>query len=164
MSLTEDDLVKLRDAIEDLYYFEFVVDDIPVRGFIGHLEESGFLPHSHKVLLWSHLHFNIEYNDEEKKIIYANVTTQDSQPVNLDDAVAPFDLTFTYSVKWIKTEYVVFRMFDRCLIAPNLIAFPCLSSYQHQVQRAKQTSSRYELLPQNSRSKNLIEKSQNLCA
>ena len=40
-------------------------DDIPVRGFIGHLEEGGFLPHNHKIYLWSHLHFNVEYNEDQ---------------------------------------------------------------------------------------------------
>lgn len=42
---------QLREAIEELYYFEFVVDDIPIWGFVGYIEESGFLPHSHKVSL-----------------------------------------------------------------------------------------------------------------
>ncbi len=40
---------QLREAIEELYYFEFVLDDIPIWGFVGYMEESGFLPHSHKV-------------------------------------------------------------------------------------------------------------------
>lgn len=40
---------QLREAIEELYYFEFVLDDIPIWGFVGYIEESGFLPHSHKV-------------------------------------------------------------------------------------------------------------------
>lgn len=39
----------LRAAIEELYYFEFVLDDIPFWGFVGYIEENGFLPHSHKV-------------------------------------------------------------------------------------------------------------------
>ncbi|XP_052763793.1 transmembrane 9 superfamily member 1-like isoform X2 [Mya arenaria] len=94
----EDDLQLLRDAIEDLYYFEFVIDDIPIRGFIGHLEEGGFLPHTHKVYLWAHLHFNIEYNGEH--IIYANVSTKEKEPVSLDDVTAPLEVAFTYSVKW----------------------------------------------------------------
>lgn len=55
----------LREAIEEHYYYEFVVDDIPVRDFIGHLEESGFVPHTHKVYLWTHQHFNIYYNDNK---------------------------------------------------------------------------------------------------
>lgn len=40
---------ELREAIEELYYFEFVLDDVPIWGFVGYIEESGFLPHSHKV-------------------------------------------------------------------------------------------------------------------
>lgn len=40
---------QLREAIEELFYFEFVLDDIPIWGFVGYIEESGFLPHSHKV-------------------------------------------------------------------------------------------------------------------
>lgn len=42
---------ELREAIEELFYFEFVLDDIPIWGFVGYIEESGFLPHSHKVKL-----------------------------------------------------------------------------------------------------------------
>ncbi|XP_064652360.1 transmembrane 9 superfamily member 1-like [Lineus longissimus] len=100
-TLSNKDLDTIREAIEDLYYFEFVVDDIPVRGFIGHLEESGFLPHSHKVHLWSHLHFNIEYNNDQ--VIFANVSTREQAPLSLDGVTGPFEITFTYSIKWIPT-------------------------------------------------------------
>ncbi|BFZ21599.1 hypothetical protein BsWGS_24638 [Bradybaena similaris] len=102
VNLSESDVELLRSAIEDLYYFEFVIDDIPVRGFIGHLEEGGFLPHTHKIFLWSHLHFNIEFNKDH--VIYANVTTKDQQPVPLDGSTFPLQVTFTYTVKWVPTE------------------------------------------------------------
>ena len=102
VQFTEQDLQLLRDAIEDLYYFEFVIDEIPVRGFIGHLEEGGFLPHHHKIFLWAHLNFNIEYNGDQ--IIYANVTTKEQAPVSLDSVTSPYEVVFTYSVKWIKTN------------------------------------------------------------
>ena len=39
-----------------------------MRGFIGHLEEGGLLPHIHKTYLWHHLHFNIEYNGDHVSI------------------------------------------------------------------------------------------------
>uniref|UniRef100_A0A4W5K562 Uncharacterized protein n=1 Tax=Hucho hucho TaxID=62062 RepID=A0A4W5K562_9TELE len=39
---------QLREAIEELYYFDFVLDDIPTWGFVGYMVERGFLPHSHK--------------------------------------------------------------------------------------------------------------------
>lgn len=43
---------QLHEAIEELFYFEFILDDIPIWGFVGYIEESGFLPHSHKVSLF----------------------------------------------------------------------------------------------------------------
>ncbi|KAL5014817.1 hypothetical protein ScPMuIL_009087 [Solemya velum] len=102
VSFSETDLQLLRDAIEDLYYFEFVVDEIPIRGFIGHLEEGGFLPHTHKIYLWAHLHFNIEYNGNQ--IIFANVSTKEQPPVSLDNINVPVEVAFTYSVKWHETN------------------------------------------------------------
>ena len=41
------------------------VDDIPVRGFIGRLEEGNFIPHVHKVLFFTHHVFNLEYNEDQ---------------------------------------------------------------------------------------------------
>ena len=49
-TISSKEIVTLKDAIEDLYYFEFVLDDLPVRGFVGHFEEGGIAPlHEHKV-------------------------------------------------------------------------------------------------------------------
>lgn len=49
-------------------YFFFVSDDLQLHGFIGHLEEGGFLPHAHKLYLWTHYTFNIFYNND--KVIF----------------------------------------------------------------------------------------------
>ena len=40
-------------------------DDIPIRGFIGQLIEGNILPHTHQIRLWTHLLFNIEYNNNQ---------------------------------------------------------------------------------------------------
>ena len=48
-----------------MFCFWFPSDDLPLRGFIGHLEEGGFLPHTHNVFLWAHLNFNIEFNGDQ---------------------------------------------------------------------------------------------------
>ncbi|XP_053651003.2 transmembrane 9 superfamily member 1 [Cherax quadricarinatus] len=98
--LSEQEVQYLREAIEEHYYYEFVINDIPVRDFIGHLEESGFIPHTHKVFLWTHQHFNIYYNGD--KIIYVNATKEHS-PISLDDVEAPLTVKITYSVTWIST-------------------------------------------------------------
>eukprot|EP00112_Aurelia_sp_Birch-Aquarium-sp1_P006702 Seg1734.4 transcript_id=Seg1734.4/GoldUCD/mRNA.D3Y31 product="Transmembrane 9 superfamily member 1" protein_id=Seg1734.4/GoldUCD/D3Y31 len=77
-------------------------DDLPVRGFIGHLEESGFLPHKHKIFLWSHLTFNFEYNKDQ--VISVNVSTYGHDPIDLTDAKEPLDVEYTYSVTWHETS------------------------------------------------------------
>ncbi|XP_066932000.1 transmembrane 9 superfamily member 1-like [Clytia hemisphaerica] len=103
VELSQKDVTELRSAIEDLYYFEFVIDDLPVRGFIGHLEESGFLPHKHKVRLWTHLNFHLEYNND--KIITANATTTGHKPILLEDITEfPLKVEFTYSTFWKSTN------------------------------------------------------------
>lgn len=96
--LSEEQIAKFQEAIEDLYYFEFVFDDLLIRGFIGHLEEGSFLPHHHKTYLWTHLHFSFGYN--KKQIVEANVTTVGATPFSLDDVEIPAKVTFTYSVAW----------------------------------------------------------------
>ena len=49
-SISGADIQELKRVIEELYYFEFVLDDLPIRGFVGHFEEGGIAPlHEHKV-------------------------------------------------------------------------------------------------------------------
>ncbi|XP_059037696.1 transmembrane 9 superfamily member 1 isoform X2 [Mustela lutreola] len=111
MQLNSAQVEQLRQAIEELYYFEFVVDDLPIRGFVGYMEESGFLPHSHKIGLWTHLDFHLEFHGD--RIIFANVSVRDVKPHSLD-GLRPDEflgLTHTYSVRWSETS--VERRSDR---------------------------------------------------
>ncbi|XP_069796855.1 transmembrane 9 superfamily member 1 isoform X4 [Narcine bancroftii] len=102
---------ELREAVEELYYFEFVLDDIPIRGFVGYLEESTFLPHTHKVGLWTHLDFHVEYNGD--RVIHANVSVRDVKPQSLDELRAPASMTHTYSVRWHETSLPYQRRGER---------------------------------------------------
>lgn len=110
LTLTETQIEELHEAIEELFYFEFVLDDIPIWGFVGYIEESGFLPHSHKVGLWTHLDFNIEYNGES--VIFANVSVKDVKPVPLEGAPG-LTVTHTYSVRWFETPLTHARRGER---------------------------------------------------
>jgi len=38
------------------------------------------------------------------QIIFANVTNQEKTPITLEGVSAPLEITFTYSVRWHKTE------------------------------------------------------------
>ncbi|XP_067928632.1 transmembrane 9 superfamily member 1-like [Watersipora subatra] len=98
---TADDLAQMKEAIEDLYYFEFVIDDLPVRGFIGRLNEEGILPHRHKMYLYTSLQFTLTYNG--KNIISANVSTSDLHMLDITEETPNVLVTFTYSVTWKST-------------------------------------------------------------
>ncbi|XP_023265200.1 transmembrane 9 superfamily member 1 [Seriola lalandi dorsalis] len=122
LTLSEKQVDQLREAIEELYYFEFVLDDIPIWGFVGYIEESGFLPHSHKVGLWTHLDFNIEYNGNS--VIFANVSVKDVKPVPLEEWVGAgvggvglgggsLTVTHTYSVRWFDSPLPHARRAER---------------------------------------------------
>ncbi|XP_061522687.1 transmembrane 9 superfamily member 1 isoform X3 [Phycodurus eques] len=122
LTLSEKQVDQLREAIEELYYFEFVLDDIPIWGFVGYIEESGFLPHSHKVGLWTHLDFNIEYNGDS--VIFANVSVKEVKPVPLEDGAGAalggvgvgggsLTVIHTYSVRWFESPLTHARRAER---------------------------------------------------
>lgn len=122
LTLSEKQVDQLREAIEELYYFEFVLDDIPIWGFVGYIEESGFLPHSHKVGLWTHLDFNIEFNGDS--VIFANVSVKDVKPVPLEEGAGAavggvgvgggsLTVTHTYSVHWFESSLPHARRAER---------------------------------------------------
>ena len=62
------DLEMLRNAIEEHYYFEFVIDDIPIRNFVGYLEETNIFPHKHNIYLYTHYHFDFLINNNQVNI------------------------------------------------------------------------------------------------
>uniref|UniRef100_A0A1I8FHM6 Transmembrane 9 superfamily member n=1 Tax=Macrostomum lignano TaxID=282301 RepID=A0A1I8FHM6_9PLAT len=78
------------------------VDDIPVRGFVGHLEETGFVPHSHKVFLWTHFSFRFYFSGQ--RIVFVKVVTQEKAPWTLAKLQPGSQVAFTYSVAWVKSD------------------------------------------------------------
>ncbi|EGD79026.1 transmembrane 9 superfamily member 1 [Salpingoeca rosetta] len=112
--LTPSDIHTLRDAIDDLYYFEFIIDDMPVRGFLGQLEEHVIdFPNTYKTYLWTHMHFHLQYNDD--RIVAVNVSEKSVEvelppPSFLAEAEEDtFDVTYTYSVEWSENKQISFK-------------------------------------------------------
>ncbi len=75
LDLSYDDINALRLAIEEFYYFEFVVDDIPIRGFVGQVEETNLFPHKHHIYVYTHHHFDFHVHDNQvrKNDIYKRI-------------------------------------------------------------------------------------------
>lgn len=90
LQLNAADIERLVHAIEELFFFEFVLDDLPVRGFVGKFEEEGVFPHRHQTYLYTKHTFQIEYNGDH--IIFARIKPSD--PVLLHEQLQVGQLNF----------------------------------------------------------------------
>jgi MFS family permease len=92
-----------RNAIDEDYYFELVVDELPMFGFIGETEvlqePTQNVTHYY---LFTHLDFSFSYNND--RIVEANVSTDSRYRRDISGYDGPIDLAFTYSVSWTATD------------------------------------------------------------
>ncbi|KAG0483050.1 hypothetical protein HPP92_011134 [Vanilla planifolia] len=107
LELDSDKVTQFKDAIENLYWFEFFIDDLPVWAFVG---ESGKTDES-KHYLFTHKNIIVRYNGD--KIIHANLSQ--GNPKLLEPGKT---LDLTYSVKWIPINVTFARRFDVYLDYP----------------------------------------------
>lgn len=103
VSLGPKDLKEFKDAIEDDYFFELFLDDMPMWGYVGEVVHEDFLLgksiQGARVYLYPHLHFSIGYNNDQ--VVSANVTTDPKKRVDITDISSEKEVAFTYSVEWI---------------------------------------------------------------
>lgn len=106
--LEPEDLKEFKNAIEGDYFFEMLVDDLPMWGYIGEVVHEEFLLgksiQGARVFLYPHLHFSIGYNGDQ--IVTANVTTDARRRVDITDTTSGQEIVFSYTVEWIHTPEV----------------------------------------------------------
>jgi hypothetical protein len=76
LSLTLTEVLKLKEAIHNNYFFEMFVEDMPMWGYIGDVADEDFLMgevEGSKTYLFPHLNFHLGYNGDQ--IVSAKVTT-----------------------------------------------------------------------------------------
>jgi hypothetical protein len=98
LKLDKEEVAKFKDAVNKLYYYEMVYDDLPIFGFIGTTNDykEG---EPIKYYLYNHLDFMIEYNNDQ--VIRIN-TTNDLSPRELTDE-DPLEIELTYTATWTPT-------------------------------------------------------------
>lgn len=101
-SLENKEVDQLITAVEEQYYFEIIVDDIRVRNFLGYVDEKNTFPHTHRVFIYTHYIFYLEYNAEINEIITANLQSDLNSAVDLA-TIDSSKFELFYSVKWAKT-------------------------------------------------------------
>ncbi|XP_042433677.1 transmembrane 9 superfamily member 1-like [Zingiber officinale] len=98
---------KFTDAIENSYWFEFFIDDLPLQGFVGETDKNN----KDKHYLYTHKSILIQHNKDQ--IIHVNLTQENPK---LLEPGKKFDMT--YAVKWEPTNVTFARRFEVYLDYP----------------------------------------------
>ncbi|KAJ8768156.1 hypothetical protein K2173_021096 [Erythroxylum novogranatense] len=110
LELDEAKVKHFKDAIENNYWFEFFMDDLPLWGYVGDLHPDKNSDSS-KHVIYTHKSITVRYNKDQ--IIHVNLTQE--SPKALEPARV---VDMTYSVKWIPTNITFARRFDVYLDYP----------------------------------------------
>mmetsp|Transcript_9284 Transcript_9284/g.18294 ORF Transcript_9284/g.18294 Transcript_9284/m.18294 type:complete len:608 (+) Transcript_9284:409-2232(+) len=115
-SLSLEDVQKFQKAVDEDYYFEMLVDNLPVWAYVGLIHTPNLLDSapsfpslesfdekslesiSAKRYLYTHLIFNIEYNGD--RIVAAQVSTSPTTRLDITDVDSEITVDFTYAVMW----------------------------------------------------------------
>jgi transmembrane 9 superfamily member 3 len=105
--MSKENILHFKLAIENQYYYQFYVDDLPMLAMVGGIEES-----TKEIYLYTHQKIQLGYNKDQ--ILEANLTAEN--PRILNDKEENFDIEFTYSVEFINTPHIEFsQRFKRYL-------------------------------------------------
>ncbi|KAL4558803.1 hypothetical protein LXL04_037005 [Taraxacum kok-saghyz] len=102
LELDEPKVMQFKQAIENNYWFELFMDDLPLWGFVGELHDRNT---DNKHMLFTHMNITLQYNKDQ--IIHVNLTQENPKPLE-----AGRTLDMTYSVKWTETNITFARRFD----------------------------------------------------
>jgi len=100
-SFSQSELQMFTKAIENDYYFEMFIEDLPMWGYVGEVEgEDVLLGHleTGRRYLYPHLHFSIGYNEDQ--VVSVNVSTNPQRKVDITEEFDGTEVAFSYSVEW----------------------------------------------------------------
>ncbi|CAH8863857.1 unnamed protein product [Trichobilharzia szidati] len=101
-NVTPDIFLAFSTAIEQQYWYQMYLDDLPIWGVVGELGKDG------QPNIWTHKELEIGYN--ENQIVFVNLINGDLTPLK------PYtQLTFSYTVKWVPSEISFEDRFDKYL-------------------------------------------------
>ncbi|XP_023740131.1 transmembrane 9 superfamily member 1 [Lactuca sativa] len=103
LELDEPKAMQFKQAIENSYWFELFMDDLPLWGFVGEVHSDRNTDNKH--MLFTHMNITLQYNKDQ--IIHVNLTQESPKPLEVGRT-----LDMTYSVKWTETNITFARRFD----------------------------------------------------
>ncbi|CAH9109230.1 unnamed protein product [Cuscuta europaea] len=100
---------QFKDAIDNSYWLEFFMDDLPLWGFIGEVLPDRNQDNKH--MLYTHKNIFVKYNGNQ--IIHVNLSQESPKPLEEGKT-----LDLTYSVSWTPTNISYAHRFDVYLDYP----------------------------------------------
>ncbi|KAF3675376.1 Transmembrane 9 superfamily member 3 [Capsicum annuum] len=104
LKLDASKIAQFKYAIDNMYWFEFFIDDLPMWGFVGGVYGYGY-GDTNKHVVYTHKMLHITYNRDQ--IIHLNLSQEIPKPLEEGRT-----LNMTYSVKWSPTEVSYAQRFD----------------------------------------------------
>jgi len=101
-SFSRSELQMFTNAVENDYYFEMFIEDLPMWGYVGEVEgEDVLLGHLETIrrYIYPHLHFSIGYHEDQ--VVSVNVSTNPQRKVDITEQIDGTEVAFSYSVEWI---------------------------------------------------------------
>ncbi|KAJ6216190.1 hypothetical protein RDWZM_007347 [Blomia tropicalis] len=105
VKLTKFDVQSFEYAIRNYYYYQMYIDDLPITGSVGDLEETD---KNGPVYIYTHKKFDIGFNGN--RIVDVNMTSQQKVKLELGST-----LEFSYEVNWRPSNVKFEDRFDKYL-------------------------------------------------
>lgn len=128
-----EDLKEFKEAVQDDFFFEMFLDDLPMWGYVGEVVHEDFLigqaMQGAGVFLFPHMHFSIGYHNDQ--IVSANVSTDPTSRVDISDPNSPREIVFSYSVEWVHQPHIKYsermKLYEDSMFLPTTFEIHWLS-------------------------------------
>jgi len=101
VALDDTNLKAFLYAVKNHYWYQMYLDDLPIWGIVGEMEDKEFY-------IWTHKKFEIGYNGNQ--IIDVNLTSEGKTKLKLGE-----ELAFSYEVTWKRSSLKFEDRFDKYL-------------------------------------------------
>lgn len=102
MDVTEENFQSLKYAVDNHYWYQMYIDDLPIWGIVGEVDQQK------DYTIWTHKKFEIGYNNNQ--IVDLNLTSETKAKLTVGSKVA-----FTYEVIWKPSPVVFSKRYDKYL-------------------------------------------------
>jgi len=113
MTIDFEQSLALVKSIEEKYWYQMYVDDLPLWGMVGDMLGESEHDMELKPHIYTHKSFSFAYNDN--RVIEVNLTSEEPELLKPIKPGETQTLTMTYSVKWPTSSKTFNNRFDRYL-------------------------------------------------